>query len=131
MNEELEKVRKIFADDKFATLNGAVIDKIGDKYALCSIKIESRHRNALGAVMGGVYFTLADFAFAVASNHIKQGTVSLSSNITYLRSAKGNSISAEAVCVRSGKSTCYYKIDVFDEDGTQVAAVTTTGYTVA
>ncbi len=28
----------------------------------CSLKIEDRHRNAMGAVMGGVYFTLADFA---------------------------------------------------------------------
>jgi len=36
--------------------------------AICSLTLEAKHKNALGAVMGGVYFTLADFAFAVASN---------------------------------------------------------------
>ena len=35
------------------------------------MKIEPRHRNAAGIIMGGAIFTLADFAFAVASNHEK------------------------------------------------------------
>ena len=81
----LEEVREVFADDRFATENGAVIEKIGDGYAKCSVKLERKHKNAMGGVMGGVYFTLADFAFAVASNHEKMGVVSISSNIAFLR----------------------------------------------
>lgn len=126
----IDEVRKAFANDRFATLNGAVIDEIGEQYAKCSIEIDERHKNALGAVMGGVYFTLADFAFAVASNWQKPGTVSLSSNIAYLKPAKGKKIFASARCLKSGRTTCYYSIDVTDENGTLVAAVTTTGYTV-
>ena len=63
----LNEVRKFFENDKFATENGAVIDEIGDYTATCSLKITDSHRNAMGAVMGGVYFMLADFAFAVAA----------------------------------------------------------------
>ena len=59
---------ELFQNDRFATENGAVIEEVDDHYAKCSLVIEDRHRNAMGAVMGGVYFTLADFALAVASN---------------------------------------------------------------
>lgn len=33
-----------------------------------------------------------------------------------------------ASCVKAGRSTCYYIIDVTDELGTQVAQVTATGF---
>ena len=55
-DKSLEEVRTIFADDRFATENGAMIEAIGDKYAKCSVTITDSHRNAMGAVMGGVYF---------------------------------------------------------------------------
>lgn len=123
----LEEVREVFADDRFATENGAVIDEIGDGYAKCSVKLERKHKNAMGGVMGGVYFTLADFAFAVASNHEKMGVVSISSNIAFLSTAKGDMLYAEAHCVKDGRTTCYYNVNVYDETGRQAAAVTITG----
>ena len=124
----LEEVRELFAKDRFATENGAVIEKIGDCYAKCSLRITDRHKNALGAVMGGASFTLADFAFAVAANWQNPGVVSLSSNITYLGVAKGEQLIAEASCVKNGRSTSYYQVDVRDNLGNMVAAVTTTGF---
>lgn len=78
----LEEVREFFKNDTFATVNGAVIDEIGDNYAKCSIEINDNHKNAVGGVMGGVHFMLADFTFAVASNWQRLGSVSLNSNIT-------------------------------------------------
>ena len=67
-NETLERVRETFRGDRFATEMGAVIDELGDNYSKCSLVLNEHHRNAVGGIMGGVYFTLADFAFAVASN---------------------------------------------------------------
>ena len=124
----LEEVRKTFEKDRFATENGMVIDEVGDGYAKCSLLLAERHRNAMGAVMGGVSFTLADFAFAVAANWQKAGVVSLNSSITYLGVAKGERLAAEAVCVKEGRSTSCYRIDVKDELGNLVAAVTATGF---
>lgn len=126
-----EETKRLFHNDRFATDNGAVIDEVDDHYAKCSLKIEDRHKNAMGAVMGGVYFTLADFALAVASNWEEMGNVSLNSEITYLTAAKGERLIAEAVCVKKGRTTSYYRIDVKDDLGNLTAAVTATTYRVA
>lgn len=126
----LKEVRKIFEGDRFATENGAVIEEIGDHSATCSLRITDSHRNAMGAVMGGTYFMLADFAFAVAANWEKMGCVSMRSDISFLGAAKGKKLIAKAVCVKDGRTTACYRVDVTDELGNLTAAVTTTGYHV-
>lgn len=126
----LEEVRKIFEGDRFATENGAVIEEIGNHSATCSLVITNSHRNAMGAVMGGTYFMLADFAFAVAANWGKMGCVSLHSDISFLGAAKGERLIARAVCVKDGRKTSCYRVDVTDELGNLTATVTTTGYYV-
>ena len=102
-----EEIIELFEKDRFATENGAVIAEVDDHYAKCTLEVQERHRNAMGAVMGGVYFTLADFAFAVAANWQEIGTVSLHSDIAYLGTAKGKRLTAEAFCVKNGKTTSY------------------------
>lgn len=124
----LEEVRKVFEGDRFATENGAYIEAIGEHSARCSLALTDKHRNAMGAVMGGVYFMLADFAFAVAANHEKMGTVSLNADIVYLGTAKGSKLTAEAVCLKEGRTTGVYRIEIKDEFENPAAVVTTTGF---
>lgn len=126
----IEEVREFFKNDRFAVDNGAVIDEIGQRYAKCSLTIDDHHRNAMGAVMGGVSFTLADFTFAVASNWEGTATVSLTSTINYLGKVKGNRLIAEARLIKDGRSTCCFEILVTDELGTKVSEIITTGYHV-
>lgn len=128
--KDLDEVRKIFAHDRFATENGAVIEEIGERTAICSLTITDSHRNAMGAVMGGVYFMLADFAFAVASNLERIGCVSLHSDISFLTPAKGKKLTAKAVCVKDGRTTACYRVEVWDELENLTATVTVTGYYV-
>lgn len=123
----LEEVRKIFEGDRFATENGAVIEEIGDHSATCSLVLTPSHRNAMGAVMGGTYFMLADFAFAVAANWEKMGCVSLRADISFLGAARGEKLIARAVCIKDGRTTACYRVDVTDELGNLAATVTTTG----
>ena len=123
----IEEVRKIFEGDRFATENGAVIEEIGQRSATCSLVITDSHRNAMGAVMGGTYFMLADFAFAVAANWEKMGCVSLRSDISFLSAARGDKLIAKAVCIKDGKTTACYRVDVMDELGNLAATVTVTG----
>ncbi|MEE0970204.1 MAG: PaaI family thioesterase [Clostridia bacterium] len=129
-NKTLEEVRKKFKSDRFATENGAVIEEMGDHSATCSLIITDSHRNAMGAVMGGTYFMLADFAFAVAANWENMGCVSLRSDISFLGSAKGEKLIAKAVCIKDGRNTACYRIDVTDDLGNLTATVTTTGYRI-
>ncbi|MBR5250939.1 MAG: PaaI family thioesterase [Clostridia bacterium] len=127
----IQEVRQIFNDDKFAVCNGAVIEEIGDHTATCSLVLTDLHRNAMGAVMGGVYFTLADFTFAVAANWQKMGCVSMNANINFLGGTKGNKLIAKAVCVKNGKKTACYQVEVKDELDNLTAVVTITGYHLA
>ena len=125
----IEKIREFFANDQYATLaTGAVIEEAGKNYAKCSLKLERKHRNAMGGVMGGVMFTLADFAFAVASNLGSPPTVSVSGQIVYLGAAKGDMLIAEAKCLHAGRSGCSFTIDISDELGNAVASVTFYGF---
>ena len=131
--EEMEKmtlddVREKFSQDRFATVNGAVIDAVDEGYAQCSVKLNETHRNALGDVMGGAIFTLADFAFAVASNWNKNPQVSLNASISFLGRAKGERLIAKAQKIKEGRTTCYYEVKVGDELGNQVAHMTSSGF---
>ncbi|MGI5893200.1 MAG: PaaI family thioesterase [Candidatus Merdivicinus sp.] len=130
--KELDQIREYFADDRFATeAAGAVIEAAEDGYARCSMELKPIHRNARGAVMGGAIFTLADFAFAVASNCAGTGVVTLNSQISYLGTAKGTQLIAEAKRVKQGRSTGYYTVSIRDELGNPVAEVTGTGFVVS
>lgn len=128
------KARETFANDLYATaVTGIEIDKAEEGFARCALTLTVQHRNAMGAVMGGVIFTLADFAFAIAANSYclsedkPLAWVSLGSNIQYLAQAKGNRLIAETSCVKHGRSTCVYSISVEDENENRIAIITTTG----
>jgi len=126
----LEEVQKQFSQDRFATVNGAVIDAVDEGYAQCSMELKDIHCNALGAVMGGAIFTLADFAFAVASNWNKSPQVSLNASISFLGRAKGNKLIAEARKIKEGRKTCYYEVMICDDLGNQVAHMTSNGFAI-
>ena len=128
----LEQIRACFAGDRFASeCLGAVIEVAEPQHAVVSMVLRGEHRNAVGNPMGGAIFTLADFAFAIAATgHSERVTVSQSANIHFLSAAKGETLKAEATCIKAGRTTCLYAVDVHDELGTHVAYVTVSGFTV-
>ncbi|MDE6036589.1 MAG: PaaI family thioesterase [Ruminococcus sp.] len=125
---DIDKVREMFRNDRYATESGAVIDEIDDHYAKVSLTITEHHKNAVGGVMGGVYFTLADFAFAVASNWQIAGTVSINSDISFIGVPKSDRIIAETQLVKNGRSTCCYNVSVTDDLENPVAMVKIIGF---
>ena len=124
----IEQAREFFKDDKFATNMGIQIDELGDDYCECSLKLNENHRNAVGGVMGGVIFTLADFAFAVLSNQIHQLTVAQQVDIHYLSAPKGDKLIAKATCRKSGRTSSIVNVDVSDDAGRDVAQFIGTGF---
>ena len=125
---EIEKVREIFKNDRIATEMGAQIDEIGDHSAKVSLIINEHHKNAMGGVMGGVYFTLADFAFAVASNWQNPGVVGVNVDASFIGVPKSEKIFARATLVKDGRTICTYKVDVTDENGDPVAVMQCMGF---
>lgn len=125
---ELERARAFFAKDAYATLLGAEIDAVQDGCASCSLTLRPEHLNAEGDVMGGVLFTLADFAFAVAANLNQPPTVTLSCQVSFLSPPKGKRILAQATRVRSGWHTCFYSVEVRDDTDAIVAVASVSGF---
>ncbi len=125
---DLEKAREFFKNDKYATeATGIEIDEVGERYAKCSLKLDARHKNAVGHIMGGVMFTLADFVFAIATNFKQDITVSVVSQISYLSSPKGDILYGESRLIKDGRGTCFYEIDITDNLATKVAIVSISG----
>ena len=125
---DLERAKAFFENDQFAMkTTGAEIIAVGDHYAKCRLTLDERHMNASGRVMGGVYYTLADFAFAVAANFDQPPTVTAVSQISYLGVPQGNTLTAETHLLKDGQRTCFYEIAIYDDTDTLVAVVSTTG----
>ena len=126
----LEEIRNRFKKDRFATeAAGIVIDHAEPGKAVCSLTLEEKHMNENNVPMGGAVFTLADFTCAIASNgYSEKKTVSQQVSITFLAPAKGSRLIAEASCLREGRTTAFYAVDVKDELGKYVAHATMNGY---
>ncbi len=125
----LEGAREEFSKDLYATeLSGAVIEEIGENYAKCSMALTAKHKNAYGGIMGGAIYTLADFAFAVASNYDKEdATVSVVGQASFMSQPKGNVLFAEARLLKDGRSSCFYDVTVKDDLDRLVAVVNFNG----
>ena len=127
----IDEAREYFGKDLYAAqTTGIEILAAEPGYAKCALKIEDRHKNALGHVMGGVFFVMADYAFAIASNFKQSPTVTQTSQIVYLSPVKGNTLFAETEKIRSGRKTCFYKISIYDDTGELNAYVTTSGFVI-
>ena len=124
----LEEAREYFKGDIFAAENGMVIRELGEDYALCAMTLREDHRNAYGGVMGGVLFTLADFAFAVLANQLHRLTVAQQVSVNFLSPPKGDRLTARAEVKKSGKSSTVINVDVFDEAGREVIQFVGTGF---
>ncbi len=134
MTDLTHKAQEIFSHDIYATATtGVVIESVELDYARCSLMLQQQHRNAMGAVMGGVMFTLADLAFAAAANSFclqeecDLSWVSLGSNIQYLSQPKSDKLIAETQCIKRGRTTCLFSITIHDELNNIIAHITTSG----
>lgn len=123
-----EEAREYFNGDKYAMITGVKLDELTDEYSLASLVLSDIHKNANGGIMGGAIFTLADFAFAVLSNHIHMPTVAQQVSINYLGAPKGDTLFARAVCKKDGSRTVVINVDVTDSTGRDIAQFTGNGF---
>jgi acyl-CoA thioesterase len=128
--KSIEEAREYFKNDLFATNSGVYIEELGEGYSKCSMKITKNHLNAMGGVMGGAIFTLADLALASAASNIHIPTVAQQFSCNFLSAAKGDTLIAEAVCKKDGRNSCVYNIDVKDNTGRDIAQLVGTGFKI-
>lgn len=121
-------LKEFFLHDEFARQNGIEIVEIAEGYARTQVRIEPRHLNAGGSVQGGVLFTLADLAFAAATNSHGTLTVTSTANITFVRGANTGIISAQAQELVNSRHLPFCEVRVIDDAGNLLAIFTASGY---
>lgn len=117
----MENVIQFFKKDMFAVSSGIELLEVSPGYAKARMKIEEKHLNALRAVQGGAIFTLADLAFAAASNAYGSVAVGINANISFVKAATKGTLTAEARETSINPKISTYTVDVTDDDGEVIA----------
>lgn len=113
----------------FAKYTNIDITEIGLGYAKGNIQLQQHHGNPIGSVHGGCTFSLADSVGGAAAVSRRRAVTTVSSSINYVNAAmmqRTTALYAEANEIKAGKSTCVYRVDVYDDKGTLVATATNT-----
>ena len=124
----IEEAQAFFSGDRFATENGMMLEELDENHSVTSMTIDARHRNALGGVMGGAIFTLADFAFAALTNDRERAAVAQQVSVNFLAAAKGDRLIATARYKKDGRASCVVNVDVVDDTGREIAQFVGTGF---
>ncbi|MBN2808155.1 MAG: hotdog fold thioesterase [Deltaproteobacteria bacterium] len=124
----MEKITTFFKKDRFAAHNDITLLELSPGYAKASLTIEDKHLNGVGITHGGAIFTLADLAFAVASNSHGTVAVGVSATISYLKATSQGTLTAEAREVALNAKLATYQVDVRDESCALVAVFQGTVY---
>ena len=115
--------------DQFAREIGVELVTVSKGYAKTRMTVEARHLNGLDLGHGGAIFTLADYAFAAASNSHGIDAVAISITISYFKAAKaGDVLTAEAKEIAVSRKIGTYAISVFNQNGDTVAFMQGTAF---
>jgi acyl-CoA thioesterase len=117
----MEYVKEFFNRDQFAKLCGIELLSASPGHAIARMQVKPEHFNGYGTVQGGALFTLADLAFAAASNAHGKVAVGINVNITYIKAAKSGMLLAEARELSSNPKLATYTVNITDETNTLLA----------
>ncbi|MHC1710334.1 MAG: PaaI family thioesterase [Methanomassiliicoccales archaeon] len=124
-SEVCERLRKIM-DVRYVIDLGIRTESISeDGEVVCTMDAGDKI-NAMGGAHGGAVFTLADQAFALASNMGPEPQVALCVSINYLRPGRGK-LKAVARMLSQTRRTSLCEVKVFEE-GELIATFQGTGY---
>jgi acyl-CoA thioesterase len=117
----MDPVQRFFKNDKFAERADIELLSVAPGAARAKMTVHPHHMNGYGTVQGGAIFTLADFAFAAASN--SHGTVAVAVNvsITFMKAGMAGTLWAEAKEVSKNFKLGSYTVEVKDDQGDLVA----------
>ncbi len=116
-----DKLLEFLSNDRYARLTGIEVIEIREGYCRAKMEIRDEHLNAANVVQGGAIFTLADFAFAGASNSRGQLSLAINANITILKGKSSGILYASAKEVAEPKRIGAYDVTVTDENDEIIA----------
>ena len=128
MDSKLRKLELILKKDRFARHNEISLVSIGEGEAQAEMPVNDKHLNGVDIIQGGALFTLADFAFAAASNSHGRIAVACNASISFFKGISSGTLTAYAKELNSGKSLGHYSVDIFDDKNTKIAHFSGTAF---
>lgn len=116
-----DDARRFFNDDRFAQENGLELIESGFGHARVAMRIQPKHVNSHGTVHGGALFTLADCAFALASNSHGIPAAAINASISYLTAAREGRVTAVAEEFAKNQKLASYTVIITDEHENRIA----------
>ena len=113
--------KAFFANDAWAKESGIELMEVSIGRSKVRMKIEKKHMNSHNTVHGGTIFTLADTAFALASNSHGIPAAAINAHISYVKSATAGTLYAEASESSLSPKIATYSVIVTDDNGEKIA----------
>jgi acyl-CoA thioesterase len=118
----MEVTEDFFKGDNYAALAGIKLLKVSKGHARAMLEINESHHNMFGMVHGGAIFTLADFAFGVASNSHGTVSVAINSCISFFRAATEGVLYAEAREISFHPKIASYIVEITNAQNELIAS---------
>lgn len=117
----MQAIWDFFKNDRFAKHSGIELMEVAKGRAKAKMVVTDSHLNGVNLVHGGAIFTLADLAFAAASNSHGTVAVAINASIWFVKAAREGTLFAEAREVSRNPKLATYSIEVTDEAGEIIA----------
>jgi acyl-CoA thioesterase len=118
----MKDVKQFFSvEDLFARHTGIELLEVGSGWAKASMKIAPYHFNGAKTVHGGAIFTLADFAFAVASNSHGTLAMGINTSVSFVKAVTKGTLYAEAREQARNPKLASYSVIITDDVSDVVA----------
>ena len=114
-------LQRFFKNDQFAARANIELTSLSPGQARAKMTLHPHHLNGYGTVQGGAIFTLADFAFAAASNSHGTVAVAINVSITFMKAATTGTLWAEARELSKNFKIGTYVVEVKDDAGELIA----------
>lgn len=120
---------RMYQLDAFSQWLGIEVEDVKKGYCKVSMTVREEMLNGFKIAHGGITYSLADSAFAFASNSFGNHAVSIETNISHTKKVKeGDTLIAIAQVLHRGNKTAIYRVDVKNSTGEIVALFKGTVY---
>lgn len=119
---DIETVRRRIESDAYCETLGIELVDLEPGAASTRLEVSEELTNFHGTPHGGAIYSLADAAFAAASNSYGETAVALETNVSYLEAVEvGTVLTATATESHGGGRTAEYEVVVTDEADDRIA----------
>ena len=132
MNQKptLQRIKELIdSGDMLLKLFNMEVTEYNEGIASVRMEVTDSHLNAANICHGGVIFSLADVAFALASNSYGNVALALDMSISYLKAIRsGEMLTARCSECKRSRRTGTYLIEVKNSSGNLVALLKATAF---